>query len=123
MADCELCGVALPTLVPVCIYKPKYAQSYPNGMWQGLCEQCANAAAHTLEGQKQSFSCGEAGKCDMCSSIERLYDVSINRPSFSMGSVKDTAHLCTRCLNSIGNAKTAFAREKAAEHAHDHKHH
>ncbi|MDK2939693.1 MAG: dehydrogenase subunit, partial [Methanolobus sp.] len=43
MTDCDLCGVGIPTVVPVRVFKPKYEQSYPHGMWQGLCEGCLNA--------------------------------------------------------------------------------
>jgi hypothetical protein len=119
MADCDLCGVALPTLVPVKVYKPKFAHSYPEGMWQGLCEQCVAAAIKASEEHSRTGTCGTAGTCQLCGSIERLYGVPIIRPSFSQGSERDTAYLCKRCLTSIGQAKTEWDHDKAA-HSHDH---
>lgn len=119
MADCDLCGIALPTLVPVKVYKPKYAHPYPQGMWQGLCELCVSAAIRTKEEQARTGSCGTAGTCQFCGSIERLYPVHISRPSFSQGEEKDTVYLCSRCLNSISDAKGEWDRDKA-EHSHEH---
>lgn len=119
MADCDLCGVALPTLVPIKVYKPKYAHSYPQGMWQGLCELCVSSAIRTSEEQARTGTCGTAGTCQLCGSIERLHGVHISRPSFSQGEEKDTVYLCSRCLKSVAESKAVWDRDKA-EHSHDH---
>ncbi|MEZ5335880.1 MAG: F420H2 dehydrogenase subunit FpoO [Methanolobus sp.] len=119
MADCDLCGVAIPTVVPVRVFKPKYAHSYPHGMWQGLCEGCLNAGKKTHDAQAESSSCGVAGKCDFCGAIAQLYDVTISRPSFSKGADPDTVGLCKKCLASINEAHEAWEKQKAEdEHAH-----
>ncbi|TGC10704.1 F420H2 dehydrogenase subunit FpoO [Methanolobus halotolerans] len=116
MADCDLCGVALPTLVPVKVYKPGFADSYPQGMWQGLCEQCVSAA---IKANQESTGTGTTGTCQLCGSAERLFDVHISRPSFSKGAEGDTVHICKRCLNSIEQAKVEWDRDKAT-HPHEH---
>ncbi|MBN2111005.1 MAG: F420H2 dehydrogenase subunit FpoO [Methanosarcinaceae archaeon] len=119
MADCDLCGVAIPTVVPVQVYKPKFALSYPHGMWQGLCEGCLKAAMKAREEQVRSSSCGVAGKCDLCGGIERLHPVTISRPSFSKGADEDTVHLCKRCLDSIKEASKQWESERSeSEHEH-----
>ena len=119
MADCDLCGVAIPTVVPVRVFKPKYAHSYTYGMWQGLCEGCVKAAKKASEEQASSSSCGVAGKCDLCGGTERLYPVTISRPSFSKGEDEDTVRLCRRCLDSVEEASEHWEKEKSeSEHEH-----
>lgn len=120
MADCDLCGVAIPTVVPVKVFKPKYAESYPHGMWQGLCEDCLKAGKKVRDMQAELPSSGTAGKCDLCGVKAQLYDVSISRPSFSKGSEKDTVHLCKKCLVSIDDSHRTWEAEKAEE---EHEHH
>ncbi|WP_342305782.1 F420H2 dehydrogenase subunit FpoO [Methanolobus sp. ZRKC5] len=120
MADCDLCGVAIPTVVPVRIFKPKYAHSYPHGMWQGLCEGCLDAGKKSFDKQSESPSCGSAGKCEFCGAIAQLHDVTISRPSFSKGAEEDTVQLCKKCLGSIDQAHDAWETEKAEE---EHEHH
>jgi hypothetical protein len=119
MADCDLCGVAIPTVVPVQVFKPRFAHSYPHGMWQGLCEDCLNAAKESHDKQEESPSCGIAGKCDLCGGIERLHPVLISRPSFSKGADEDTVRLCKRCLDSVDKASEEWEKEKSeSEHEH-----
>ncbi|WP_406656693.1 F420H2 dehydrogenase subunit FpoO [Methanolobus sp. ZRKC2] len=119
MADCNLCGVAIPTVVPVQVFKPKYAHSYPHGMWQGLCEGCLNAAKKARAEKAESSSLGVTGKCDLCGGMEPLYPVTISRPSFSKGAEEDTVRLCGRCLDSIETASEHWEKEKAeSEHEH-----
>ncbi len=118
MADCDLCGVAIPTVAPVRIFKPKYASSYPHGMWQGLCDDCLNAAKRTHDRTVESPSCGTAGICELCGAIAQLYDVGFNRPSFSKGSEEDIVPLCKKCLVSINEAHSAWQKQKAEEEHH-----
>jgi hypothetical protein len=120
MTDCDLCGVGIPTVVPVRVFKPKYAESYPHGMWQGLCEGCLNAGKKTHDEQTESPSCGTAGVCDLCGAIAQLYDVNISRPSFSKGADPDTVHLCKKCLDSIDESHEAWEKQKAED---EHEHH
>ncbi|WP_406659703.1 F420H2 dehydrogenase subunit FpoO [Methanolobus sp. ZRKC3] len=118
MTDCDLCGVGIPTVAPVRIFKPKYVHSYPNGMWQGLCEPCLNAAKKVND-ENAGTSCGKAGKCDFCGAIAQLFDVDIKIPSFSKGEDDSTVGICKKCLSSIGEAHERWEKEKAAEeHAH-----
>ncbi|ETA67242.1 F420H2 dehydrogenase subunit FpoO [Methanolobus sp. WCC1] len=119
MTDCDLCGVGIPTVVPVRVFKPKYEQSYPHGMWQGLCEGCLNAGKKAHDALEESSSCGTAGVCDFCGAIAQLHDVTISRPSFSKGAEEDTIGLCKKCLASINEAYEAWEKQKAEdEHAH-----
>ncbi len=41
MADCELCGLAKPTLVPVRVQVHTLAN--PEGAYKGLCQDCLDS--------------------------------------------------------------------------------
>jgi hypothetical protein len=79
MADCELCGVARPTLCPIKVKDPGVLAAYPAGTWRGINEECLN-------------SCHEANleripsngkKCDLCSIRNvPLFQVKIEVPIF-----------------------------------------
>lgn len=119
MADCDLCGVSIPTVVPVRVFVPRFEHSYPEGIWKGLCESCLKAAKETADRVATSSSCGTAGKCDLCGAIAQLQPVQISRPSFSKGEEEDTVMLCKKCLASVQEADKNWQKQKAHEH-HDH---
>ncbi len=81
MADCDLCGVSIPTVVPVRAFAPRFEHSYPEGIWKGLCEQCLKRQKRPLTGQQHPLM-RYAGKCDLCGAIAQLQPVEISRPSF-----------------------------------------
>ncbi|MBC7085177.1 MAG: F420H2 dehydrogenase subunit FpoO [Methanomethylovorans sp.] len=120
MADCDLCTVAIPTVVPVRIFVPRFEHSYPEGIWKGLCESCLKSAKETADKLASSSSCGTAGKCNLCGAIAQLQPVQIFRPSFSKGQEEDSVMLCKKCLAAIQKADKEWQEQKANEHAEHH---
>lgn len=119
MADCDLCSVSIPTVVPIRVFVPRFKNSYPEGIWKGLCEPCLKAAKETADKMTAS-SCGTAGKCDLCGAIAQLQPVQISRPSFSKGVEEDTAMLCKNCLVAVQEADKSWQKEKEKEQQEHH---
>lgn len=97
MADCDLCGVGLPTLNPVRVMKPRFAQSFPKGMWAGLCDTCLSSSNEVHE--NFSITGGFKGKCDLCGAKTLVYPLDVEIPSFGKGTESEEKHLCKSCLN------------------------
>jgi hypothetical protein len=111
MADCDLCGVAIPTVCPVKVFEPRFEHSYPEGKWQGLCERCLDSAkkvydAHAMEKEEQvCMKPGDSfGTCDLCGNATQLYEVDVEVPSFTKGYEKETRRLCRKCLEGVNEA-------------------
>lgn len=98
MADCDLCGVSLPTLVPVRVFVPRFEHSYPEGIWKGLCESCLHISIQRAEKLKVENKWDVNGKCDLCSTKTQLYEITVPTPSFSNREIFETMVLCKRCL-------------------------
>ncbi|AGB49649.1 F420H2 dehydrogenase subunit FpoO [Methanomethylovorans hollandica DSM 15978] len=120
MADCDLCSVSIPTVVPVRVFVPRFENSYPEGIWKGLCEPCLKAAKETADRFTTFSASGTVGKCDLCSAVAQLQPVQISRPSFSKGEEEDTAMLCKKCLAAVQEADKSWQRQKEKE---QHEHH
>ncbi len=120
MADCDLCSVSIPTVVPVRVFMPQFENSYPEGIWKGICEPCLKAAKETADRFTTFSASGNAGKCDLCRTIAQLQPVQISRPSFSKEEESDTALLCKKCLVAVQEADKNWQREKEKD---QHEHH
>ncbi|HJH32611.1 MAG TPA: F420H2 dehydrogenase [Methanosarcinaceae archaeon] len=114
MADCDLCGVSLPTLNPVKVLVERFASAYPKGMWTGLCDDCLKNA-HEVYGNMSTLS-GSNGECDLCGTTTELYPVGIEIPSFSKGVDPTVVQLCKGCLEASSKAQIRKANEPKSEH-------
>jgi F420H2 dehydrogenase subunit FpoO. len=128
MTDCDLCGRALPSVIPVRVFRPLLKFVYPEGVWKGLCEICLDSTQKTyLSIEKDEISC-RRNKCVLCGKKGRVYPVEIQIPDFSKGVVKRQVNVCTNCLEAINEAYIKHKREKLDEdgrvygHEHVHKH-
>lgn len=104
MADCDLCGRAEVTLVPVPV--PSDLSAYrETGTWAGLCTRCVELC--------RSGSGGEtlAGRCGLCRrTVAGLASISLERPSLS-GPKSFTVALCPECIEGCkGAAAPEIAR-------------
>ncbi|MBE0523844.1 MAG: F420H2 dehydrogenase subunit FpoO [Methanosarcinales archaeon] len=116
MADCELCGVARPTLCPVKVDVPAYRNAFPTGMWMGICEECTNAS-HEANGLRSK---ADGKKCYLCGikGVD-LFTTDIKIPDFSEPYYKDKSRLlCGPCLEAAENAYNKRQKEKAHESHH-----
>ena len=111
MADCDLCGVSIPTVCSVKVFEPRFEHSYPEGKWKGLCERCLDSSkavydAHAEESEeKVCMRPGDSfGTCDLCGSATQLYGVDVEVPSFTKVYEKETRRLCRKCLEGSSNA-------------------
>lgn len=114
MADCDLCGVSLPTLNPVKVLMLRFASAYPKGMWTGVCDDCIKSA-HEVYGNVSSLN-GSNGKCDLCGTTLDLYPVEIEIPSFSKGVDPAVAQLCKGCLEASSKVHVIKENEPKSEH-------
>lgn len=124
MTDCDLCGRALPSVIPVRVFRPLLKFVYPEGVWKGLCEICLDSSQKTyLSIDKDEISC-RRNKCVLCGEKGRVYPVEIQIPDFSKGIVKREANVCTKCLESINETYIRFKREQiersACGQGHEH---
>ncbi len=116
MADCDLCTVAIPTVCPVRVFSPKFEQSYPEGIWKGLCGDCLDRAKEAYDRVNgDTPELGVFGKCDLCGSGTQLYEVGVKIPSFSKGYEDETKHICMSCLEKCSQAH-ASKDELLGEH-------
>jgi hypothetical protein len=112
MADCDLCGVALPTLCPVKVFMPRFAFAYPKGTEVNLCGKCLKFT-HDANSR---VSGGSKGECDTCGSKTTVYPVSIEVPSFSKGVDPKTVQICKACLEACSEAQVKKDNEPKSEH-------
>lgn len=126
MTDCDLCGRALPSVIPVRVFRSRLKFAYPEGVWKGLCETCLDSSQKTyLSINKDEISC-RRNKCVLCGKKGRVYPVEIQIPDFSKGVVKRKVNVCTNCLDSINETYIRFKREQiessVCEHGHGYIH-
>lgn len=99
MADCDLCGRAEVTLVPVPV--PSDLSAYrESGTWAGLCTRCVELC--------RSGSGGEAlaGRCSLCGrTVAGLVSVNLERPSLS-GPKPFAVPLCPGCVGACRSAES-----------------
>ena len=124
MTDCDLCGKAIPTVIPVRVFRPLLKFAYPEGVWKGLCETCLDSAQKTyIEASRNEDSCRK-GKCALCGDKTGVFPVELQVPDFSKGTVKKEVNVCYRCLKSVDGAYIKYKREQiersACEHGHEH---
>ncbi|MFW5986775.1 MAG: F420H2 dehydrogenase subunit FpoO [Methanohalophilus sp.] len=108
MADCDLCGVSIPTVCPVKVFEPQFEHSYPEGIWKGLCEKCLDSAKGTFDEKRdEEGKCvpgNKFDKCDLCGTTCQLYNIDVFVPSFKNVYDEEVRHLCRRCLESCNEA-------------------
>ncbi|AKB20016.1 MULTISPECIES: F420H2 dehydrogenase subunit FpoO [unclassified Methanosarcina] len=120
MTDCDLCGRAIPTVIPVRAIRPLLKFAYPNGVWKGLCETCLDSAQKTyIEVNKNQTSCRK-GKCVLCGDKTGVFSMELQIPDFSKGIVKKDVYVCNRCLKA---ADEAYIRHKKEQIEQEHAHH
>lgn len=116
MADCELCGVARPTLCPVKVNDPRVRSAYPTGTWRGINEECLESC---LEANLNRVT-SDAKKCDLCG-IKKvpLFQVKVNVPIFQEPYHREaTKALCDSCFEACKDTKKRRVAEKEEVHHH-----
>ncbi len=116
MADCDLCGVARPTLCPVKVNDPGVRAAYPTGTWRGINEECleicheANLNRVPVNGKK----------CDLCGiKNDKLFQVKIQVPIFQEPYHREiNKALCESCF--VACEDTIKRREAGKEEANQH---
>ncbi len=98
MADCDLCGVARPTLCPVKVKDPNVMAAYPGGTWKGINEECLNNCHEANMNRTPVI----ARKCDLCGSRNvPLFLVKIQVPIFQEPYHRETPKaLCESCFEA-----------------------
>ena len=116
MADCELCGVARPTLCPVKVKDPSVMAAYPAGTWRGISEECLNSC-HEANSERIPSN---AKKCDLCGIRNvPLFQVKIQVPVFQEPYHRETIKaMCESCFEACED--TIKRRESEKEEAHHH---
>lgn len=97
MADCDLCGRAEATLVPVLV-SSDFSAYRESGTWAGLCTRCTELC--------RSGSGGEAlaGRCALCGrTVAGLAAVNLERPSLA-GPKAFAAPICSDCVGACRSA-------------------
>ena len=117
MADCELCGVARPTLCPVKVNDPSVEAAYPTGTWRGINEECLNSCH---EANLKRVPVNGAKKCDLCG-IKNVpfFQVRTRVPIFQEPYHREVDKaLCESCLEAC--EETLRRREAEKEEGHHH---
>ncbi|MFA4934274.1 MAG: F420H2 dehydrogenase subunit FpoO [Candidatus Methanoperedens sp.] len=116
MADCELCGVARPTLCPVKVNDPAQRSAYPTGTWRGINEECL-ARCHEANLNR---SPSDGKKCDLCG-IKNvpLFVAKVQVPIFQEPYHREVNKaICESCLEACED--TIKRREAEKEEGHHH---
>ena len=116
MADCELCGVARPTLCPVKVNAPSVLSAYPTGTWRGINEECL-ASCHEANINRLAAN---GKKCDLCG-IKNvpLFQVKIQVPIFQEPYHKETnKNICDSCFEACEDTIRRQEAEKQETHHH-----
>lgn len=116
MADCELCGVARPTLCPVKVNDPAQRSAYPTGTWRGINEECL-ASCHEANLNR---SPSDGKKCDLCGIRNvPLFAAKIQVPIFQEPYHREVYKaICESCL--LACEDTIKRREAEKEEGHHH---
>ncbi len=115
MADCDLCGVARPTLCPVKVIVPRFQAVYPNGTWKGLNRECLEAC-HQANQNRQPAT---GKKCHLCGRKDTLYRVTVPVTNFEEPYQRTEEHkLCHHCLEACETAWNQLQEEHKKEEEH-----
>lgn len=114
MADCELCGVARPTLCPVKVNDPRVKAAYPTGTWRGINEECLDICLQANINRVSS----NANKCNLCGIKNvALYQVKIQVPIFQEPYHREVNKaLCESCFEACKDTKKRREAEKEEGH-------
>jgi hypothetical protein len=116
MADCELCGVARPTLCPVKVKVSGVLSAYPAGTWRGINEECLNIC-HEANMNRVPV---KANKCDLCSARNaQLFQVKVPVPIFQEPYHRETIKaICESCFEACEDTIKRRAADKTEPHHH-----
>ncbi|VVB87648.1 F(420)H(2) dehydrogenase subunit O [uncultured archaeon] len=116
MADCELCGVARPTLCPVKVNDPGVTAAYPTGTWRGINEECLESCRMANLNRIPS----DARKCDLCKAGNvPLFVVKVRVPTFQEPYHREVDRaICESCFEACED--TIKRREAEKEEGHHH---
>ena len=116
MADCELCGVARPTLCPVKVNDESVRDAYPTGTWRGINEECLQSC-HEANLNRVSVN---SKKCDLCGTRKvPLFQVKIEVPIFQEPYHREIKKaLCESCFEAC--EETIKRRESEKQETHHH---
>jgi hypothetical protein len=116
MADCELCGVARPTLCPVKVNDPRVKSAYPTGTWRGINEECLDSCLQANLNRVSS----DAKKCDLCGIKNvALFQVKVQVPIFQEPYHREVNKaLCENCFEACKDTKKRWEAEKEEVHQH-----
>ncbi|HEY3362134.1 MAG TPA: F420H2 dehydrogenase subunit FpoO [Methanosarcina sp.] len=122
MTDCDLCGRALPSVIPVRVFRPLLKFAYPEGVWNGLCEICLDSAQKTYLSIEKNEISFRNNKCALCGKKGTVYPVKLQIPDFSKGIIEKDVNVCTNCLESINETYIRFKKEQIERPACGHGH-
>ena len=115
MADCELCGVARPTLCPVKVKDLSVIAAYPGGTWRGINIECLNRC-HEANIDRVPI---KAKKCDLCGTRNvPLFQVKIQIPIFQEPYHRDSNKaICESCFEACEDTiKRRVAEKEESPH-------
>lgn len=114
MADCDLCGVARPTLCPVKVNDRSASSAYPTGTWRGINEECLESC-HEAYVNKMPVN---GKKCDLCGAKNvQLFGVKIQVPILQEPYHREVNKaICESCL--LACEETMKRREAEKEEGH-----
>lgn len=115
MADCDLCGVARPTLCPVKVNAPGVKAAYPTGTWRGICQECLNSCH---EANLNRVQANGAEKCDLCGTRNvPLFQVIVHVPTFQEPYHRElNKAICADCLEACEETLRRREAEKVEVH-------
>ena len=116
MADCDLCGVARPTLCPVKVNAPGVSSAYPTGTWRGISEECLNSC-HEANLNRIPV---KGSKCDLCGiKGVPLFLVKVRVPTFQEPYYREASKaLCGSCLEACEDTIKRREAERVEGHHH-----
>jgi hypothetical protein len=114
MADCELSGVARPTLCPVKVNDPRVKAAYPTGTWRGISEECLESCHQANLNRVPA----NGKKCDLCGiKNSPLYLVKVQVPIFQEPYHREVDKaICESCFEAC--EETIKRREAEKEETH-----
>ncbi len=111
MADCDLCGVARPTLCPVKVNDPGVKSAYPTGTWRGINEECLERC-HEANLNRVPVN---GSRCDLCGRNAPVFQVKVKVPIFQEPYYRELEKaICESCFEACEET----LRRREAEEAH-----
>ena len=116
MADCELCGVARPTLCPVKVNDPGVKAAYPTGTWRGINQECLESC-HKANLERVPI---RRKKCDLCGIKNApLFLVKVQVPIFQEPYHREIDKaICESCFEACEDTIKRQEAEKEEGHHH-----